>query len=180
MKYNLIFLEVENSSSIKFCQLTKKEDGKIITQIRKDLICPDCNSNFDMGFHKPVLLLDCGHSICRKCSNSHAFVYCPIRSCRKSSVTADNIILSNVLEAQNNCDLIKVMECPVCFDLYDLSSKSPKTLSCAHTLCATCLRKLKEAKCPQCRKEVIFKQENKIIKTILALNQMRPGVETSS
>ena len=181
MKYSLIFLEMANSLSIKLCELSNKEDSKIIMQIKKDLICPDCNSSFDMGFHKPVLLLDCGHSVCKKCSNSHTFIYCPVKGCRKSLVFADNIILSNVLEAQSDCDLMNAMECPICFDLYDVSSKSPKTLSCVHTLCSTCLGKLREAKCPQCRKKIIFEQENQIIKTIhYTLNQMRPGLETSS
>ena len=181
MKYLIFFVEVENSSSIKLRQLFNKEDCKVIMQMKQNLICPDCNPSFDMGFHKPVLLLDCGHSVCRKCSNSHTFIYCPVKGCRKSLVFADNIILSNVLEAQSDCDLIKAMECPVCFDLYDLSSESPKTLSCAHTLCSTCLGRLREAKCPQCRKKIIFEQENQIIKTIhYTLNQMHPGLETSS
>ena len=54
-----LFLEVENSSSIKLRQLFNKEDCKVIMQMKQNLICPDCNSSFDMGFHKPVLLLDC-------------------------------------------------------------------------------------------------------------------------
>ena len=107
MKYLIFFVEVENSSSIKLRQLFNKEDCKVIMQMKQNLICPDCNPSFDMGFHKPVLLLDCGHSVCRKCSNSHTFVYCPVKGCRTSSVTADNIILSNSLEAQSDCDLIK-------------------------------------------------------------------------
>ena len=72
------------------------------------------------------------------------------------------------------------MECPVCFDLYDLSSRSPKTLSCTHTSYATCLGELREAKYPQCRIRVNLKQDNQIIKTILTLSQMHPGVEASS
>ncbi|XP_071958694.1 RING finger protein nhl-1-like [Antedon mediterranea] len=51
--------------------------------------------------------------------------------------------------------LAKLLECPVCFEEYHLVTKLPKMLPCQHTLCLSCLMRLKKKdhriKCPVCR-----------------------------
>ncbi|CAL4082114.1 unnamed protein product, partial [Meganyctiphanes norvegica] len=44
--------------------------------------------------------------------------------------------------------------CPVCRDLFDDKTKSPRHLGCGHSLCSVCVAKLlrKKPLCPECRK----------------------------
>lgn len=53
------------------------------------------------------------------------------------------------------------MECPICFESYDLNENKPMIIPCsgAHEACCTCIEQLKDAQtnqfeCPHCREEV--------------------------
>lgn len=41
--------------------------------------------------------------------------------------------------------------CPLCFEYYEEDGiHQPKLLSCVHTICLQCVKKLDQAKCPYC------------------------------
>jgi len=43
------------------------------------------------------------------------------------------------------------MDCDICFEKFDQSLNRPMTLiRCCHTICLSCLKNLKEKKCPSC------------------------------
>ncbi|CAL1543072.1 unnamed protein product [Lymnaea stagnalis] len=50
-----------------------------------------------------------------------------------------------------------LLHCSVCFEKYDLRIRAPKTLSCLHTFCQSCLQNIADVdsypKCPSCRRE---------------------------
>lgn len=51
-------------------------------------------------------------------------------------------------------DLTRILECPMCFELYDSTHRWPKLLPCQHTFCQPCLvllDKNQQISCPQCR-----------------------------
>ena len=51
-----------------------------------------------------------------------------------------------------------ILDCPVCFDRYDQSSKCPRMLNCGHTFCHSCLERiLQNSKlCSTCNKKITF------------------------
>ncbi len=53
-------------------------------------------------------------------------------------------------------EFLRILECPMCLELYDTSSRWPKLLPCQHTFCRTCLTQLDKqgsVACPQCRQQ---------------------------
>ncbi|XP_033120606.1 tripartite motif-containing protein 2-like [Anneissia japonica] len=51
-------------------------------------------------------------------------------------------------------DILHILECPMCLEIYDSKRHRPKLLPCQHTLCAPCLDmviKNNTIECPQCR-----------------------------
>ncbi|XP_071807681.1 uncharacterized protein [Asterias amurensis] len=53
-------------------------------------------------------------------------------------------------------ELQRILECPMCLELYDSSNRWPKLLPCQHTFCRTCLGQLDKhgsIACPQCRQQ---------------------------
>ena len=58
-------------------------------------------------------------------------------------------------------DLQRILECPMCFEIYDSSIRWPKLLPCQHTFCQPCLQLLdknQRINCPQCRIDHISPQ----------------------
>ncbi|XP_038057683.1 tripartite motif-containing protein 3-like [Patiria miniata] len=53
-------------------------------------------------------------------------------------------------------DLQRILECPMCLELFDSSNRWPKLLPCQHTFCRVCLVQLDKQgtiACPQCRQQ---------------------------
>ncbi len=50
--------------------------------------------------------------------------------------------------------LADLMQCPLCFEPYDMLERKPKITECAHTYCLECLTKhvkMSGKICPKCR-----------------------------
>lgn len=43
------------------------------------------------------------------------------------------------------------MQCPVCYEPYDISDRRPKITPCGHTFCLQCLLLFESSECPTCR-----------------------------
>ena len=56
----------------------------------------------------------------------------------------------------------EVLQCPVCFEIYDDQNLCPRMLSCGHSFCSSCLERLLSVydkfHCPTCRVEVNVSQ----------------------
>ncbi|XP_041484807.1 tripartite motif-containing protein 3-like [Lytechinus variegatus] len=53
-------------------------------------------------------------------------------------------------------EIKRLLECPMCLELFTSSSRKPKLLPCQHTLCLECMDMLQQGnriQCPQCRQE---------------------------
>ncbi|XP_063967861.1 RING finger protein nhl-1-like [Lytechinus pictus] len=53
-------------------------------------------------------------------------------------------------------EIKRLLECPMCLELFTSSSRKPKLLPCQHTLCLECMDMLNQGnriQCPQCRQE---------------------------
>ena len=58
-------------------------------------------------------------------------------------------------ERKQKDKLQQTIECSVCIQLYDGTSRKPRMMSCGHTYCEECLAKLynkPDIRCPTCRK----------------------------
>ena len=51
-------------------------------------------------------------------------------------------------------NLKKILECPVCWEIYNDNNNQPLTLSCTHTICKSCWEIISNNKCPMCRQPV--------------------------
>jgi hypothetical protein len=48
------------------------------------------------------------------------------------------------------------MNCQICLEAYNIANRLPKNLSCGHTFCDRCLKKIGSSydiECPKCRKK---------------------------
>lgn len=43
--------------------------------------------------------------------------------------------------------------CDICIEQFDVGERLPKVLACGHTLCLSCVRRLRDRRCPTCRRE---------------------------
>jgi len=75
-------------------------------------------------------------------------------------------------------DLREALQCPVCFEQFDLESRQPIDLDCRHNLCAECVQSIirtqghgaKTVSCPECRAQTGTK------KALQAKNKVAMGV----
>ena len=52
------------------------------------------------------------------------------------------------------------MECFICLNDYDHSVHLPKSLSCPHTICSSCLERIHDSRCPHCRTPITIVNTN--------------------
>lgn len=75
------------------------------------------------------------------------------------------------------------MECPICMEQYDDKIKIPKNLTCGHTICEPCLRKVHDAFqtlcCPICKKVIDVTNINDIPKNFALLNMIETNKKDS-
>lgn len=53
---------------------------------------------------------------------------------------------------------LNLTECNLCYNSFSSTNNTPKILECGHTVCETCISKLKEKKCPFCKAEFDLKR----------------------
>ena len=60
------------------------------------------------------------------------------------------------------------LECSIDQEPYDIETRYPVVLSCGHTLCVICSRRLPNKKCPFCKAEIANNQKRnfQLIETI--------------
>jgi len=60
---------------------------------------------------------------------------------------------------------VEALNCPICFEAFNLSDRLPQNLTCRHDVCATCLSNMQKTssapvRCPVCRVSVTFPVPN--------------------
>ena len=155
----------------RFGKLSDKETN-ILEEVKRKLKCTLCNKHFNYNEHKPVLLIKCGHTVCKMCFIESKNKICKQDNCGKIIYCDEfnNFQLVSVREAKNDVELIRSRECMICFEVYNLEVNKPMTLNrCGHTVCCRCMGKV--FKCPQCRKTFfqLSSMENRIVRKFLEL-----------
>ena len=83
----------------------------------------------------------------------------------------DNFQISEVMEAKNDIEVLKALECVICFEVYNMEVNTPRILNhCGHTICCSCMANV--FTCPQCRKSFFHlrSNENNAVRKILELD----------
>ena len=78
-----------------------------------------------------------------------------------------------VMEARNDVELVKALECMICFEICNREANSPIALNpCGHKICCRCMRNV--FKCHQCRKGFLqlSSKENKTVRKLLELEHI--------
>ena len=179
-KNSLTFLDdpaskVHNSSVRRFRKLSDKK-AKILEEVKERLKCTLCSNHFNYTEHKPVLLIRCGHTLCKKCFVKSKNKICQQDNCGKTinSDEFDNFQIISVMEARNDVEIIKALECMICFEVYKVEVNNPMVLNhCGHTICSSCIGHV--FKCPQCRKNFyqMSSKENKTVSMLLELEYFK-------
>ena len=164
-------IKLHNSSIRRFGKLSDKET-KILGKVKEKLKCTLCSNCFNYTEHKPILLINCGHTVCKKCFVKSKNKICQQDNCGKTvgNDAFDNFQIMTVMDARNDAELVKALECMICFEIYNLEANSPIALNhCGHTICCRCMGNV--FKCPQCRKSFfqLNSKENKTVGKLLEL-----------
>ena len=123
-----------------------------------------------------MLLIKCGHTVCKMCFIKSKEKICEQDNCGKITYgdEFDNFQIVSVMEAKNDVELIKALECMICFEVYNLEVNKPIALNhCGHTICYSCMSHV--FKCPQCRKMFfqLSSMENKTVRKLLELEYFK-------
>ncbi|KAK3912474.1 Roquin-2 [Frankliniella fusca] len=81
---------------------------------------------------------------------------------RESVAIIEKINYTSSVNSVYSLTIMDALECEVCLDQFDSSTRKPKILSCGHTICLTCVVELHRKAaapndaflCPKCRKEI--------------------------
>lgn len=85
---------------------------KILEEVKEKPKCTCCSNYFNYTDHKPVLLINCGHTVCKKCFTKRKDGVCEQDNCGKAENNHefDNFEIMKVMGVGNDVELTKTLE----------------------------------------------------------------------